>query len=59
MQIMFGRHSLYSEEKKREVMMESIDYCLEQARLEWARDADTSDESSGNTSGQADDEPEI
>ncbi|AQK84715.1 uncharacterized protein LOC100280332 [Zea mays] len=56
--IMFGRHSLYSEEKKREVM-ESIDYCLEQARLEWARDADTSDESSVNTSGQADDEPEI
>ncbi|XP_066374409.1 uncharacterized protein [Miscanthus floridulus] len=61
----------YAEEKKRQVT-ESVDSWLNQARLEWTRDPDASDESwrewqmappsdesSVNSGGQADDEPEI
>ena len=62
----------YAEEKKCQVT-QSVNSWLNQARLEWARDTDasveswrtwqmappTSDESSINSGGQADDEPEI
>jgi hypothetical protein len=62
----------YAEEMKSQVT-ESVDSWLTQARLEWTRDTDaseenwrawkmappTSDESSANSGGQADDEPEM